>query len=315
MVTERTPKVSIGLAVYNGENYLCEAVNSILSQTFSDFELILSDNASTDRTEEICKAYVRQDPRVRYVRNATNIGGANNENQTIRMARGEYFHLAAHDDICAPEFLAKLVDILDHDAMAVMAYPRIMKIDQYGGELGLMETNKGAFDTPSKRFSDMTSFENGCEMIYGLIRLDELMKTDLQMNYTDSDRSLLCDLCLRGKFAKTNEVLFYKRYHPLMSMKVFEDWRERMAWFGSTYQSKITLPHWMQFLHLLRIIFRAPISLSEKLRCYAFMVVWLFQYHRWGSLIKDILLAGLNLSRRLFGPRSEKLSTCAVKNQ
>ncbi|MEZ4707760.1 MAG: glycosyltransferase, partial [Caldilineaceae bacterium] len=84
---EKTPKVSIGLAVYNGEDYLSEAIESILNQSFSDFELIISDNASTDRTTAICEAYAAQDARIRYHRNETNIGGANNENLTMQMAR------------------------------------------------------------------------------------------------------------------------------------------------------------------------------------------------------------------------------------
>ncbi len=93
-MTEKAPKVSIGLAVYNGEKYLGQAIDSILAQTFTDFELIISDNASTDRTPEICKKYAAQDARIRYHRNPTNIGGANNENQTFRMSRGEYFRWA-----------------------------------------------------------------------------------------------------------------------------------------------------------------------------------------------------------------------------
>ena len=78
--------MSIGLAVYNGEKYLAEAIESLLAQTFRDFELIISDNASTDGTAEICERYAARDPRIRYSRNTTNIGGANNENLTFSMA-------------------------------------------------------------------------------------------------------------------------------------------------------------------------------------------------------------------------------------
>ena len=95
-------KVTIGIPVYNGEDFLEKAVDSLLSQTYEDFELIISDNASTDRTEEICRRYAAQDPRVKYVRNTENLGAAKNYNQLVDMAKGEYFKWAAHDDICLP---------------------------------------------------------------------------------------------------------------------------------------------------------------------------------------------------------------------
>src|SRR5438552_4723426 len=103
------PRVSIGLPVYNAENYLVEALDSILAQTFTDFELIISDNASTDRTREICKYYESSDARVHYYCNETNIGGARNANLTFKLARGQYFRWAADDDVCAPTLLEKSV--------------------------------------------------------------------------------------------------------------------------------------------------------------------------------------------------------------
>src|SRR5215510_10355296 len=115
--------LSVGLAVYNGEEFLDEAIRSILAQTLTNFELIISDNASTDRTSEICQKYVRIDPRIRYHRNEANIGGANNENQTFRMARGKYFRWAAHDDVLAPTLLARCVEVLEERPDAVLCYP------------------------------------------------------------------------------------------------------------------------------------------------------------------------------------------------
>jgi glycosyltransferase involved in cell wall biosynthesis len=86
-MTAKTPKISIGLPVRNGEEYLEESIDSILAQTFTDFELIISDNASTDRTEAICRAYAAKDRRIRYYRNPVNIGGANYGNLTFQLAR------------------------------------------------------------------------------------------------------------------------------------------------------------------------------------------------------------------------------------
>lgn len=101
------PKVSVGLPVYNGEKYLPQAIKSLLAQTFAEFELIICDNASTDRTQEISRTFTKRDQRIRYHRNPNNLGAAANFNLSFRLSSGEYFKWAA-DDLCAPEFLASL---------------------------------------------------------------------------------------------------------------------------------------------------------------------------------------------------------------
>src|SRR5262245_34908562 len=120
----RKPRVSIGLPVYNGQQFLEETLNSILAQTYTDFELIISDNASTDRTSEIARAYVAKDARVRYHRNENNLGVAGNYNGVFSLASGEYFKWAPADDTCLPNYLARCVEILDLDSTVVLAYPQ-----------------------------------------------------------------------------------------------------------------------------------------------------------------------------------------------
>src|SRR3974377_1117825 len=100
------PKVSIGLPVYNGENYLRLAIDSILTQDYTDFELIISDNASADATQEICREYTARDCRIRYYRNKINIGASGNYNRVFELARGGLFKWAAHDDVHLPAFLS-----------------------------------------------------------------------------------------------------------------------------------------------------------------------------------------------------------------
>src|SRR5262245_35151443 len=119
-----SPRVSVGLPVYNGERFVADAIDSILSQDFEDLELIISDNASEDATEEIARAYVEKDARARYVRNEVNVGAARNYNNLVDMARGEYFKWAAHDDQCAPGFVGRCVDVLDRDESVVLVFPR-----------------------------------------------------------------------------------------------------------------------------------------------------------------------------------------------
>src|SRR5262245_38039803 len=97
-----SPRVSIGMPVRNGEPFIADAIDSLLAQTLTDFELIICDNASTDRTQEICGEYAAQDARIRYYRNPTNLGPAQNHNKCFELSRGEYFRWHAHDDMCLP---------------------------------------------------------------------------------------------------------------------------------------------------------------------------------------------------------------------
>ena len=129
------PRVSIGLPVYNGENYLTSAIETLLAQTFTDFELIISDNCSTDRTQDICRSFCDRDARIRYVRQAKNLGAVRNFNLVFHYARGEYFKWAAHDDVCAPAFLQRCVERLDANPSVVWCYPRSDKIGPDGESL------------------------------------------------------------------------------------------------------------------------------------------------------------------------------------
>jgi len=143
-VTECRPRVSVGLAVYNGDDFLAEAIESILAQTFTDLALIICDNASTDSTGDICQRYAALDKRVEYHRNLTNIGGVNNETLTFKLARSELFQLAAHDDVWEPELLQRCVDALDRDPGAIAAYSATKKIDEHGAVLGVSRLGKPA---------------------------------------------------------------------------------------------------------------------------------------------------------------------------
>ena len=120
MATDR-PRLSIGMPVFNGEKYIRCALDSILSQTYKDFELVISDNASTDKTESICLKYKEQDNRIRYYRNKKNIGAPSNYNRVFLLSSANYFKWAAHDDMIAPEYIEKCMEILENDSSG--AYP------------------------------------------------------------------------------------------------------------------------------------------------------------------------------------------------
>lgn len=122
-------RVSIGMPVYNGEPFLRETLDAILAQTFRDFELIISDNASTDATEQICREYAAQDKRISYSRNQQNIGASANFNRVFKLSSGEYFKWSAADDLHASDFLAKCVEILDRDRSVVLCHSQVQIIN------------------------------------------------------------------------------------------------------------------------------------------------------------------------------------------
>ena len=126
------PRLSIGLPVYNGAGLISESIEALLGQSYEDFELIISDNASTDGTGDICRGYAKRDPRIRYIRQPQNIGLNPNHNFVVRQARGELFKMASHDDLYARDLLKRCIDALDEKPEAVLAHAREARIDKSG---------------------------------------------------------------------------------------------------------------------------------------------------------------------------------------
>ncbi len=287
MLTTGTPTISIGLAVYNGEKFIREAIDLILGQTFTDFELIISDNASTDQTGAICQEYAARDARIHYSRNPNNIGGANNENLTFRLSQGRFFHLAAHDDRIAPDFLEKCLAVLENNPEFVLCHTKVVEINENGETMRITGSRLGEEPKPHQRFGRMTKRFHFCEPIYGLIRSDILRKTRLQLNYVNSDRTLLSELALYGPFHQIQEPLFYKRFHP---GNVMINWRTRMAWFDQNFEGKIALPYFIQFADYFTTIRRASLPWQEKLLCNFYMLgPWIIANARY--MAKDTAFA------------------------
>ena len=210
------PRVSIGMPVYNGEKYLCEVIDSVLNQTFSDFELIISDNGSNDRTEEICRSYVARDPRVRFYRNEENRGASWNFNRVFELAKGDYFKWAAADDLCEPNFLLRCVEMLDTDLSVVIAHPQSKFINNVGNVVNIPDPGWNLqMKSPVERFRYVmrSIYDRKCNVIFGLIRASVLHKTRLMGNYCGQDYRLIGELSLHGKFFQIPEYLFLVRSH------------------------------------------------------------------------------------------------------
>jgi glycosyltransferase involved in cell wall biosynthesis len=225
--------VTIGMPVYNGANYIAEALESVLSQTFADFELIISDNGSTDRTEDICRAFADRDARVRYVRNERNRGAAWNYNRTFALSDSLYFKWASHDDLCAPQFLEKCVSVLNsRGPQAVLCYPRTLLIDAAGHVTEHYLDNMDlAFAGPVKRLHHVLKYLDRCNCVFGLMRSDALRRTRLIGDFVTSDVVLVRELALLGQFHEIAEPLFFRRIHQEQYAAAHTTDQQRMRWF------------------------------------------------------------------------------------
>lgn len=276
-----SPRVSVGVPVFNAEAFLDETLDSLLAQSFSDYEIIISDNGSTDRTEAICRSYAARDSRIHYHRHQTNRGAAWNHNRVFSLARGEYFKWAAADDVCAPEYLEKCVTALDRDPAAVLACSNVMEIDEGGRALGLrMISTEAVLGTPVSRFRRNIRLDHLCLHVYGVIRSAILRQTELIGPFTDSDRVLLAHLVLFGHFVLIPETLLLNRHHPGRSTQVHVGWRARTVWFDPSTASRRTYPFWTELASFKRAISMTPLRASERVACYWALIGWLWEYKK-----------------------------------
>jgi glycosyltransferase involved in cell wall biosynthesis len=296
-VSKDNPRVSVGLPVFNGERYLAEALDSILVQTYSDFELIISDNASTDQTPEICEAYMARDPRIRYSRNAGNLGASPNFNRVFELSSGEYFKWAAHDDVIAPDFLLQCVAALDQNPDVVLCYPRAKLIDERGAWLGDYDPQPDTSSSkPQERFRNLILAPHMAVQVFGLIRASALKKTDLIGNYPSSDEVLLAELGLLGQFHELPERLFFNRIHPGQSIRgPLSVQRARIGWFNTAQEGKIVLAHWRYFFECLRVLRRSSLSGHQRAYCCIQMGRWLLLPPHFRALGKDLIIAGRHI--------------------
>ncbi len=275
-MTPIIPRVTIGLPVYNGQNYLVETLESLLAQTYTDFELVISDNASTDRTEAICRQYAAGDARIRYYRNDENIGASANYNRAFELGRGEYFKWAAHDDLLAPTYLERCVEALDADPDVVLAYTQAKAIDDKGNVVKLYPGKKHYNSPdPRRRFYEFVLDPSPVVAVFGLMRREVLGRTRLIGKYAGSDRPLLSELSLLGKFYEVPEHLFFYRFHEEQSWGGNKSAQAQQAWYDPRRSGKITFPQWRLLREHVRSIERSPVSLKERVSCYLYMGYWM----------------------------------------
>lgn len=289
-MSDSTPSLTIGLPVYNGAAFIGEAIASILAQTYDNFELVISDNASTDATEAICRTYVEKDRRVRYIRNETNIGAAPNYNRLLEASESKYFKWAAHDDVLAPAYLERCIEVLERRPSVVVCHSETIYIDENGATCGAFDDRLDLCSPrPHERFRDyLFRPYPRCNAIFGVVRTEALRQTPLFGCYLSSDRVLLGELALRGEIYRVPEPLFLRRDHPHQAWKVHPTRGLIEAWFDPSRKGKITFPSWRLLLEHTRAVMRVPMAWSERLLCLRQLGTWIRQND--GRLVRDLLL-------------------------
>lgn len=268
------PRISIGMPVYNCERYVAEAIESHLRQTFTDFELVITDNASKDRSGEICRAYAARDARIKYHLNGENLGAGGNFCRSFELSQGEYFRWTPSDDVVGPELLELCLEVLDRDPSVLLAYPRTRLIDGEGRILRDYDENLHTTDdSPSVRFKHVAQNLRLCNVQYGLTRRKILAQTGLMRSYSGGDIPLILELSLYGKFYEVPEHLFYRRMHE-GAASAMKNEKDVMTLYDPKKRDSLFLYNWVHLGAKLKSVSRAPISMSEKLRIYSFLARW-----------------------------------------
>jgi glycosyltransferase involved in cell wall biosynthesis len=290
------------MPVYNGADYLPAAIESILAQHFGDFDLLISDNASTDATGEICRSFASRDNRIRYVRQPRNLGAAGNHNFLVTQSDSRYFKWAAHDDVLAPDFLGAAVDILDRRAEIVLASPASALVDEAGELLPFNPERGGMVDSanvcwpplperndgltsanPAVRFEAVMLKMVMCVEIFGLMRRSALLRTSLQGPFGGADKVLLAQMALAGPFWLGQEVLFFRRCHA-KQFSSSSSGAYRAVWFSGKKDS-ISQQQLKLLVAYCRAVGRTDLPLRQKINCLtAIAHRALVRKHQWRRL-------------------------------
>lgn len=310
------PYVSIGLPVFNGERFLARAIDTLLEQDFEDFELIISDNHSTDGTEEIVRQAMGRDGRIRYERHERNRGASFNYNRLLKLSDPEarYVKWAACDDEHDAKYLTRTVELLDADRTAALSHCISADIDEEGYVLRVRHqpVELLASDHPADRLRQLVTLRHECFGAFGLIRRWVACETIGLGSFADADNVLLAEIALRGRMIHADEVLFFRRQHADRSMAAFAHARDRIAWFNPDLSGAVTFPKWRIGRELFGAIARAPLTSTERVACYRAMSV--FVENNWQSLTKNVVRTSVEAAIALT-MRRRRLEQAPVMSQ
>jgi glycosyltransferase involved in cell wall biosynthesis len=269
------PRLSIGLPVYNGAALLPAALDALLGQSWRDFELIISDNASSDDTEGVCRRYVEQDSRVRYIRQPHNIGMVANHNFLVGDARGEFFKWASHDDLYAKDFLRRCIEALDEHPEASLAHAWCVLMDAAGKPVELFKYPEATGSPRAPERFRSILFDGKGDWTYAVFRTDVLRKTALHGTYHGGDRTLIAEFTLYGALHQVPEWMYFRRDHPNRHLST----REWSTGFDPGRASRLRHPAVRLYAEYVwgfaSAVHRSPLPPVEKRACYRELARWL----------------------------------------
>jgi glycosyltransferase involved in cell wall biosynthesis len=261
-----SPRVTIGLPVYNGERYLAETLDSLLGQTFADFELVVADNASVDATRSLCESYAARDARIRYHRNDTNVGAAGNFNVVLGLAQAPYFKLANADDLCAPDYVERCVTVLDERPDVVLCYARTSLIDENGSALGPYDDGLSLLgQNPVRRFRTVLERIGLVNVLQGVARTEVVRKAGGIGSFVGADEVLVAAMALEGEFFEIPERLFSRRMHPGAFSALTDD-DCRQAFEDPSSAGRLAMRASRHYMELSRVVMRSTLAPSDKRR-------------------------------------------------
>jgi glycosyltransferase involved in cell wall biosynthesis len=273
------PRLSVGLPVYNSSTYVAESIEALLGQTFEDFELIISDNASTDDTGEICRRYEKLDSRVRYFRQSRNVGLAPNHNFCVIKAKGELFKWGAGDDLYARDLIEKCVAALDENPQVVLAHSWTAMIDGNGD---MFQANEYPLATSAARAPDRFRSilnDSGGDDDGGVMRREVLLRTAMKDSYHHADRTIIAELVLHGPFYQVPDWLYFRRDHPERAERAHPGVRARCANMdpkrGNPWLNPVPRLLAEYVWAYVRMIQRAPLTPAERRECYQYLFEWM----------------------------------------
>lgn len=273
------PRVSIGLPVYNGERYIGRAIESVLAQTYPHWQLIICDNASSDKTGAICRRFAQENAQIRYYRNERNLGAGPNYNRVFALSgETDYFKWLAHDDEMAPTFLEHCVTALDQAPDAVLCQTLIADIDETGAQISTYDSRLIACRTqarPALRFEEaiLTSHRN--VEIFGLVRRAAMVGSVLHGDYYLSDRAFVVEMSLRGRFLHLAEPLMRYRSHATQytrALRLFDT----LDWLNTTPNRWNRAAYLVLYANYIRMIRRNLAQPGEQLRALRALLRWWF---------------------------------------
>ncbi len=289
-MTDHAPRLAIGLPVFNGAEYISDALHSLVGQTYEEFELIISDNASTDATEEICRAFAARDPRIRYIRQPRNIGAVPNHNVVFAQSRSELFKWASDDDLYARDLVERCVAVLDERPDVVLAHCQTAFIDADNSITSSIEYPLSTYSPYApERFRSLL-FDDGGDDDYGVIRSQVLRRIPPYDSYHRSDRTLIAELALHGRFHQLPDWLYFRRHHEgsiettarsIRQKSVTWDPRRASPWRHPT--SRLVAEYLWAYVTAIQ---RAPLSASDRIACYRHLAAWIRNrtYRRIGAM-------------------------------